>query len=422
MHDEIIKALLDWNPWFEGPFPQQLLGYRRDYNVLPLLDVPEIKIIEGARRVGKSTILLQVINHVLSNKAKVLYINFDDEELAKYSLKDIYHAYLRSGEIDHLFLDEIQNCPEWVHFVRKLYDQKTIKQIWISGSNSSLIKQEYKKLITGRNFSLHIHPLSFREFLRFKNIENISLPFSSTKEVEVLKHFDQYLKLGAFPAIALRDVYQKELLINYFEDIVYKDIVTRHEVNPRKAKELGIYLATNCAKNYSFRSISATLGIHPKTATDYFSYFNEVFMFSDLYKFDYSLKNQFGSERKVYAIDSGLAAAISFRFSEDKGRTLENLVFNELKRRNLEIYFHKQKKECDFLVKQELAIISAIQVTYSLTDPETRQREFAGLEDAMNYFSLPEGVILTMHEEGEETLQGKKIIIKPVWKWMLEAS
>jgi predicted AAA+ superfamily ATPase len=124
-------------------------------------------------------------------------------------------------------------------------------------------------------------------------------------------------------------------------------------------------------------------------------------------------------------MDTGLAASVSFRFSSDKGRMLENLVFIELIRRKQEIYFHKKKKECDFIIKQEFEIIQAIQVTLTLQDPDTKQREMAGLLEAMTVSGLKEGWILTDNEEGEETIIEDgityQIIILPVWKWLLDS-
>ncbi|HEX2583471.1 MAG TPA: ATP-binding protein, partial [Chlamydiales bacterium] len=233
-----------------------------------------------------------------------------------------------------------------------------------------------------------------------------------------------YLEFGAFPAVVLRPVLQKELLINYFEDFIYKDIASRHEVNSIKIKELGTYLATNSAKNFSYRGCATALGIHPSTVMDYCSYFYEIFLFSELYKFDYSLKNQIGSDKKIYITDTGLANAISFRFSEDKGRILENVVHNELKRHQQDIYFHKHSYECDFLVKRDLKIVQAIQVTKTLSDPDVKQREYRGLLEAMRIYQLTEGLILTLDEEGFEEIDesnGKRqITITPVWKWLLK--
>jgi predicted AAA+ superfamily ATPase len=419
VHEEILQALYDWNPWIEGAFPKELAGHPRLYFLEPYLEIPEIKILEGARRVGKSTLLYQIIQKILRKKKSVLYINFEDEVLKKHTLNEIISAYRTIAPLHSLFIDEIQNCKDWVSFIRKIYDRKEVAQVWISGSNSSFIKNEFATLLTGRNISITIYPLSFSEYLKFKSV-------SSKKQNAIKKHFMQYLETGAFPAVVLRPVLQKELLLSYFEDFIYKDIASRYEVNLLKIKELGIYLATNSAKSFSYRGCATALGIHPQTVMDYCSYFYEIFLFSELYKFDFSLKNQIGSDKKIYIADTGLANAVSFRFSEDQGRILETVAHNELKRRQEEIYFHKQKQECDFLIKRDLKIAAAIQVTKTLEDPNVKKREYRGLLEAMHTYGLREGLILTMDEEGHEEVREEdwvvQIQILPIWKWLLGSS
>src|SRR3990167_306445 len=208
MSDSILTAIYDWNPWLKGDFPDVLLGYKREYNLLNLLQIPEIKILEGARRTGKSTLMYQIIEHLHKQRQQVLYINFDDGELRKHDLKDIFYVYQRQEPIQYLFLDEVQHCSNWIHFVRKLNDTKQIEQIWVSGSNSSFIKKDYKTLLTGRNITLDIFPLSFKEYLHFNQQGQASLPLSSNDEATVISLFQRYLEFGAFPAVALRKVYQ----------------------------------------------------------------------------------------------------------------------------------------------------------------------------------------------------------------------
>lgn len=419
MSDSILKAIFDWNPWLKGDFPDVLLGFKREYNLLNLLQIPEIKILEGARRTGKSTLMYQVIEHLQRNKQRVLYLNFDDEELRKHSLKDIFFVYQRTEPIRYLFLDEVQNCSEWVHFIRKLYDTKQLEQIWVSGSNSSFIKKDYKTLLTGRNITLDIFPLSFKEYLHFNQQGQASLPLSSNDEATVISLFQRYLEFGAFPAVALRKVYQKELLINYLEDILYKDIMTRYDVSSSKLKEFAVFLCSQSAKEFSYRTLANTLNFHANTVSEYMGYFKEVFLFNELYRFDYSLKQQLINNKKVYAVDIGLAAANAFQFSDNVGRRLENLVHNELKRRGMEIYFHRLNKECDFLIKCGLELTQAIQVTYSLQDRDTYKREVAGLIEALQLYGLKEGFIFTMYEEETKVVDAYKIHILPVWKWLL---
>lgn len=422
MHEDILNALMDWNPWQRTEFPEELLGIARHYYLVTYLDIPEIKILEGARRVGKSTLLYQVVHHVYQRNKKILYINFEDEVLKKYTLSQIIKAYLIHGTVEYLFIDEIQNCPEWVQTIRTIYDRKEMKQIWISGSNSNLIKQEYATLLTGRNITIHISPLSFEEFLLFKGIKVKQSP-STQEQIAYQKLFVEYFEFGSFPAIANRPVLKKELLLSYFEDFVYKDIVARHNTNAAKTKDLGVYLSTNTSKCFSYRAIAAALNLHLNTIIDYFSYFKEAFLFDELYKFDYSLKKQFSNDKKIYCLDVGLASSVSFKFSEDKGRILENIVFSELKRRKHEIYFHKDTVECDFLIKEELKITKAIQVTVSLEDKATFERETKGLLDAMECYKHKIGLILTESEEDKLELTYNThhytIYILPIWKWLL---
>lgn len=261
MNEEIIKTLFDWNPWIEGiPFPKELAGFYRKYNLEQYLKIPEIKVLEGAKRVGKSTLMYQLIEKLSENDKSVLYINFEDEILKKYTLNEIVSAFRGRFPVDNLFIDEIQNCKDWVSFIRKAHDRKEISQIWISGSNSSFIKQEFASLLTGRNITINVHPLSFDEYLLFNSIDS-KLPTSSQNEIIIKNQFMHYMNIGSFPAVVLRPVLQKELLISYFEDFIYKDIATRHEVNLLKIKELGIYLATNSAKSFSYRGCATALGM-----------------------------------------------------------------------------------------------------------------------------------------------------------------
>lgn len=420
---EIISALMDWNPWLEGRFPEKLMGMRREYDLGGYLSIPEIKILEGVRRSGKSTLLYQVVQYAQQEKKAVLYVNFDDEVLKKYALSEIYYAFLEHHTADYLLIDEIQQCKDWVPFIRKMYDRRELEQIWITGSNSSLIKKEYAELLTGRNIKLNIHTLSFREFLNFKGLSDIKLPSSKKQTVAIKSLFEEYLGYGSFPAIALRDVYKRELLNNYFEDFLFKDIATRYDVNTNKLKDLAIFLASNSGKLFSYRKISQALRLHTETVTDYVNYMKDVFLFDEINKYDFSLKKQMGHDKKIYMIDTGLANAMSFRFSEDKGRILETLVYQQLKRLGKSVYFHRGKKECDFLTKVELEIETAIQVTCSIENPDTREREIAGLVDAIKTYKTKKNLILTLDESKEIEVMiddaPYKIEVKPVWEWLL---
>ena len=133
--------------------------------------------------------------------------------------------------------------------------------------------------------------------------------------------------------------------------------------------------------------------------------------------YDYSVKKQIYSPKKVYVIDTGLINLISFKFSSDYGKKLENIVFIELKKRNLDIYYHRDRHECDFIVRENSEITGAIQVTASLK--YNREREYGGLLEALTRYDLDEGLILTEDEEFEDTYMNKRVVVMPVWKWLL---
>lgn len=421
---EIYESILDWNPWIEkDKVPAELLGYQRDIDIIQYLDFKEIKILQGARRTGKSTLIYRVIAEVLKKNKNVLYLNFDDEILKQYSLQEIIEKIKEKREVDYLFLDEIQNCQNWTVFIRKSYDTKQFKQIWLTGSNSSLIKKEYATLLTGRNLTLNIQTLNFKEYLRFKwlNIEDVNF-ISTTKRIEMKKQYQLYLDYGAFPEVALRKYNQKELLINYFDDFIYKDIVGRYNVNGEKVKNLAMYLLSNNSKLFSYRKIAVALDLNMKSLSDYLNYFYEVYLFAELQKFDYSFKKQLIWAKKIYSLDTWFVN-LGFSFSENIGRNLENLVFIELKRRKKEIFYHKEQSECDFVISNWWKITEAIQVTYSLKDLDTKKREVAWLVEAMQIYQLKEGIILTDEEEDEFIEKNKnrsfQIKVIPIWQWLM---
>ncbi|MBU4482211.1 DUF4143 domain-containing protein, partial [Patescibacteria group bacterium] len=148
-------------------------------------------------------------------------------------------------------------------------------------------------------------------------------------------------------------------------------------------------------------------------------FLEESYLNFSIAKYDYSLKKQIINDKKIFSIDTGLIRAVSFAFSENYGQLLENIVFLELKRRGQEIYYYSDKKECDFLIKQGQKITEAIQVTKTLL-PKNKDREINGLLGAMEKYNLKQGLILTDDLEDELKIDNKKIIIKPVYEWLLE--
>ena len=186
-------------------------------------------------------------------------------------------------------------------------------------------------------------------------------------------------------------------------------------------KLLITYLFTNLTGETNYNSLKNLLNFKSATTVkNYLEFMRESYLVFELFKYDYSLKKQYVSNKKMFVIDNGVRNAVAFSFSKDTGKLLENLVFIELKRRAEDIFYYKGKKECDFLVRKGLKITEAIQVSLSLGNPETEQREIAGLLEAMEKFKLKKGLIITESQEDERKIKGQKIEIVPAWKWLLK--
>ena len=210
-----------------------------------------------------------------------------------------------------------------------------------------------------------------------------------------------------------------------FEGSIYRDIISRYKIpNAKPLKELVFYLASNCSKEMTYNALRKLLGIgSASTVSDYCTCLENSYLCFLVSRYSESVKSQMQSPKKVYIIDHVLAKYIGFRFSDDIGRILENIVYIELKRRGADIYYHRETKECDFLVRDGGTITTAIQVCKSVTDPVTRLREVEGLLEALERYGLSEGFILTESEEEIlviEKMKPFRIKIMPIWKWLIE--
>lgn len=402
------------------------LGVARD--VLPSIEkcftLPHSVVISGIRRTGKSTLLSQLIQSHYKNN--YYYFNFEDERLIDFKSEDfniLYEILIELyGEKQTFFLDEIQNVSKWEFFVRRMQDSGC--KFFITGSNASLLSKELGTKLTGRTIVSELYPFSFREFLLFKGYKLQKNFLSLTKERAVIKkYFNEYLKGGGMPEyLKYKD---PVVLKRVYEDILYRDIVARHDIKAVKSlRELSLYFMSNMATRFTFNGLKETFHLgSPNTVKSYVNYLEDSFLIFTINKFSYSLKKQSVAPKKVYCIDNGLVEQIAFQFSKNKGKFYENLVFGELKRRATEeIYYYltQDGKEVDFLIRQKNKIVSLIQVTESLHSDKVRDREVSALTKAMSELKVNKGMILTYDCEEKIKSDGKEIIVKPIYKWLLE--
>lgn len=378
-------------------------------------------IITGVRRAGKSTLLKLVRKELHLKEKECLYINFNDERLASFSVDDFQKIldYLQEENYNegcYLFIDEIQEVEKWEKWVDRIKEKHILL---ITGSNSKLLSKEISTVLTGRSINVSLYPFSFREFLLFKNISLENIEKDMQLQAKIRRELTVFLALGGVPKVVTE--HDQQLLSELYENIIYRDIVKRFNSNMEKnIKETSVLLLSLIGKEISSRTLSSTVGIKNfLTIKSVLDAFEKAFLFFFVPKFDFSVRKQIQNPRKVYCIDTGFVTKVGFQFSEEKGRLLENLVFVELKRRNKEIYYFSGKGQCDFVVREGFKIKEAIQVCYSLNDGN-KDREFNGLLEALEKFNLKEGLILTFEKDGEVVTNKKKIRILPVWKWLLE--
>jgi len=396
-------------------FKDRDLGMARDIDFNKYKKTKQITVVSGVRRSGKSTLLRQFAEKFNN---EFYYLNFDDERLVDFSLEDfevLMTAFQKMYPSKTIFLDEIQNIERWERFARRLYEENY--KIFITGSNAKLLSSKLTTHLTGRYFKIELYPFSFKEFLSFKKVDWKKK--GTDIRVKILKNFEEYLKKGGFPEyVKYRD---SEFVKRIYEDVIYKDILTRFNIREVKSfRELAGFLFSNFTREISYNSLKNILGFKSAASVkNYIGFLESSFLIFELYKYDYSLKKQFVSNKKVYVIDNGMKNAVAFSFSEDRGKMLENAAFLELKRRGREIYYFKGKRECDFVVKEKNKITLSIQVTNNL-NKGNQKRELNGLLEAMKEFKLKKSLILTGDQEYTIKKDGYVIEVAPLWKWMLE--
>lgn len=385
------------------------------------IKLPHVIVISGLRRVGKSTLLRQIMQTYYGDK-DFYYINFEDERLFNFNARNfnlLYEALVELyGERKTFFIDEIQNVSNFESFVRRFYDIGF--KFFVTGSNAKLLSREIGSRLTGRHVELVVNPFSFYEYLKFQNIQFEKQMLYKTEARAKLKNlFEKYLTNGGMPEfLKYKD---PEILSRIYEDIIIKDIAVRYKIeNLYEMRELYQYIITNFANKISFHSLKKIVGLGSiTTVKKYVLFLAETFFISIVHKFDFSLKKQLVNVKKFYVADNGFIPRISTKITRDKGWLLENYVFNVLKRTG-NVFYYSGQNECDFIVQENKKITQAIQVTSELAD-SNRQREINGLLDAMKYFKLDSGLILAYDQEEELTIERHKITVKPVWKWALQA-
>ncbi|MBI4139963.1 ATP-binding protein [Candidatus Woesearchaeota archaeon] len=383
------------------------------------LKLPQVVVLTGLRRSGKSTLLKQLIQKHYHNE-DFYYLNFEDERLFDFPASDFNRLYEELvslyGKKKTFFLDEIQNIAHFETFVRRFYEEGF--KFIITGSSATLLSKELGTKLTGRHVDIVVRPFSFLEFLKLKGVNiNKETVYKTETKIEIKKYFEEYLVKGGMPEYLIYT--DPELLTRVYEDTVIKDIAVRYKIhNVAVLRQLYSYLLNNFSNKFSYNSLKKFITINSvNTFKKFISYLEETYFAKTITKFDYSFKKQIMSDKKFYVLDNGFVGVLSKKITKDQGWLLENLVFNCLNK-DYTVFYYSGERECDFLTVKNKEVIQAIQVCDEL-NTKNRDREMAGLIEAMKKFKLKKGFLLTSSQEENIKIGRKKIIVIPVWKWLL---
>lgn len=374
----------------------------REYFSKMDLKTSHIEVVSGVRRCGKSTLLKHIIKQF---KGKVIYFNFEDSRVFDFEVGDFQKLDDVIGEnVEAYFFDEIQNVPSWEIFIRELHERG--EKIFISGSNASLLSKELGTRLTGRHLRHELFPFSYTEFLTYKKLK------------PTINSFEKYKSLGGFPEYLAHE--NQEILQNLLKDIVLRDIAIRHGVkNTKTLMEISLFLLSNVGKECTYNSLKKTFSVgSANSVSDYLSWLEDSYLLFFLQKFSYSAKTSAINPRKIYGIDTALVTSNSLSFTEDTGRLLENIVYLHLRKNYDKLFYFREKNECDFVVFEKNKCKQVIQVCNEVHG-ENKKRELDGLLEAMQFFKLKEGYILTNNQKDELDFKGKKIHLIPVFEYIL---
>ena len=396
----------------------------RGFDINKTIDESKNRVVSitGIRRAGKSSVLMLIYRKLAAIGKKAAYANLEDNRL---QIPEALDTILKQTPgADWLLLDEVTSAKEWENWIHRINEMKSVNLITTSSLNK--LSRFPPKALRGRISYFELFPLSFIEFLEFKNIK---LP-ETTREIGVVeRELDNYLTYGGFPEVVLSEN-KVSILQEYMNSIIALDVaalssVPLKVVSDFSAQLIGITLFSatkleNVMKNMGHKIGKSTLlELEQLFETAYLAFFVPVF--------STKIKDEALYPRKVYLGDTGFFYAA--RGKKNFGRVYENAVFLQLRRKlnplgQISYYRSAGNQEVDFVIRQGSEVKSLIQVVYDLDDEKTKEREITALVEAAGEFGLGgkkgELLIITKDYDAIAEVSGKRITYKKLWKWLIE--
>lgn len=385
-------------------------------------DSPQAQVVIGVRRSGKSTLCY---NALIRKGVKFAYVNFDDERLINLTATDLNDVlevlYKINGDFNYLFIDEIQNIPEWYLFVNRLLRRQI--HVIITGSNAKLLSGELATHLTGRHHTINLYPFSFSEYCEAKGIDTESMSTIAIARRRAV--FDDYMRKGGFPELS-RIRNERDYIDELVRNILQRDIEQRFKVNHVTAfEDMSQHLLNIAPTIVVDKKLKEAFGFGSQhTAKNYVVYLKQAYLLVGLHKYSPKSLQRLTAE-KVYPIDVALMNNRSDAFSgENLGWRLETIVYLELLRRyksqGFDIYYFSERSgECDFVICEDRKAVVAIQVSYDISNGKTRKREISGLLLAAKKTGCKNLLLLTDHSYEDIETEDYKIAVRPVFVYLL---
>lgn len=403
------------------------------------------RVVVGMRRTGKTYLLFQEMHRLLGagiEKNRLLYLNFEDDRLQPFepdvldrTLETFYRLNPAARtEGAYLFLDEIQAVEGWPRFARRVLDTESAR-LYVSGSSAKMLSTEVATEFRGRGFAVELLPLSFAEALLYSGVEPPAQTPGSRVRSQLEAAFADYLRVGGFPDVQkMIEPERIQTLQDYVQLVMLRDVIDRYAIgNVHAVRYFALALLQSAGSPTSVNRIANNLRsrgvrVGKDTLYDLLDYLEDAFLLFAIPVFDRSLRVREANPKKVYAIDPGLAFAVSRAGVSNLGARLENSVYLELRRRvrgtregAISYYSTESGNEVDFIVGDPETghATQLLQVCAEMSETGTHEREIRALADAMRETGLHESTIVTMHDSGGATVDAGEIRIVPAWAWML---
>lgn len=444
MDRDVLHTLLTtWNPHFTNPSHGKWLGMvaRERYlaHIQRLMNLRHVIILTGVRRAGKSTIMHQLMAHLIQEKGvppqNVVYLFLEDILVQQYLsqgwklLDHIYNYYLEThnpqGKV-YLFLDEIQGIKDFNRWISGKYEKQDLIKFILSGSRRSLVESESASVLTGRNVQIDIYPMDFNEYLSVQKVvtkKEVSIPSlreaNFSQQSSIMHHLGNYLREGGYPEIVLtKDKEIKRVLAsNYYRDTVTRDVILPNGVrNQQEVEVLGLQILADFTKTHTYSSLSRPQKLSIESTKAYINYFQRAYLFFESKHFSYKTKETQDVQRarKIYVVDNGLRNFNIPLLRPDLGQCAENVVYMELRRRAQAVYYWKGKKEIDFVTMSPHVALYNV----SYTDIP-HERELLSMTEGLEEFGLDRGTILTKNYSDIVRVKGKTVEFIPLWAWLM---